>query len=293
MADTKKKKTTRKPARKKSSSTAGARKTTAAKTKAKAGRRKTTTTRAKAGGKKPAAARPKATTRKTTAKARPETPQLLEQQFGTLLEGISDLTSSAMKFANKTRERATRAKEQATGNKSRESAKTPSADQLRKMADAGDSLRDLREVTGLTLADISSALKVKDKSFLEAVEDGKEALSIEMIMRLASLYARNDPIPFVVKYIRTYKPKLWEVLEGWGLDGLPTKIERERRFINIYKRRDAARQLSSEGYEKVLAFTQEAFELALHFIAELEDIENEVNHEFDNVEDTGAAQGEE
>jgi transcriptional regulator with XRE-family HTH domain len=283
MADTKKRKTTRKPAGKKSSATAGARKAT------KAGTRKATTTRAKAGGKKPAAARPKATTRKTTAKARPETPQLLEQQFGTLLEGISDLTSSAMKFANKTRERATRVKEQASGNKGSESAKTPSADQLRKMADAGDSLRDLREVTGLTLADISNALKVKDKSFLEAVEDGKEALSIEMIMRLASLYARNDPIPFVVKYIRTYKPKLWEVLEGWGLDGLPTKIERERRFINIYKRRDAARQLSSEGYEKVLAFTQEAFEMALHFIAELEEVENEVNHEFDDVDDTDAS----
>jgi hypothetical protein len=84
------------------------------------------------------------------------------------------------------------------------------------------------------------------------------------------------------------KPKLWEVLEGWGLDGLPLKIERERRFINIYKRRDAARQLSSEGYEKVLAFTQEAFELALHFVAELE---NEVNHEFDDAEDKEAEEG--
>ena len=63
------------------------------------------------------------------------------------------------------------------------------------------------------------------------------------------------------------------------------KMERERRFINIYKRRDAARQLSPEGYEKVLAFTQEAFELALHFIAEREEIENEVNHEFDGPSD--------
>ena len=184
-------------------------------------------------------------------------------------------------------------KEMASGNKRKEPGKTPSAVQLRQMADAGDSLRDLREVAGLTLADITAALKVKDKGFLEAVEDGKEALSIEMIMRLASLYARNDPIPFVVKYIRTYKPRLWEVLEGWGLDGLPLKIERERRFINIYKRRDAARQLSSEGYEKVLAFTQEAFELALHFIAELEDVENEVNHEFDDVQDNDTAEDKE
>lgn len=152
------------------------------------------------------------------------------------------------------------------------------------MAEAGESLQDLREVAGLTLADLAKALNVKDKSFLEAVEDGKEALSMEMIMRLASLFARNDPIPFVVKYVRTYRPKLWAMLEEWGIDGIPIRIERERRFMNIYKRRDAARQLSSEGFDKVVAFTQQAFELSLHFIAELEDIENEVNHEFDGVD---------
>jgi len=291
MADTKKKATTRKPARKKTSTATGARKTTTARSKA--GAAKSSTARAKTGSSKPRAARPKATARKSTARAKPESPQLLEQQFGSLLEGISGLTTNALKFASKTRERAAMAREMATGNKEKEPGKKTSTEQLRKMADAGESLRDLREVAGLTLSDLTTALKVKDKSFLEAVEDGKEALSIEMIMRLASLYARNDPIPFVVKYIRTYKPKLWEVLEGWGLDGLPLKIERERRFINIYKRRDAARQLSSEGYEKILAFTQEAFELALHFVAELENVENEVNHEFDNAEDKDAEEGKE
>jgi transcriptional regulator with XRE-family HTH domain len=286
MADIKKKATTRKPASKKSGTTSGTRKKTTARSKASAG--KSSTTKAKASS-KPRAAKPKATARKSTARKKAESPQPLEQQFGSLLEGISGLTTNALKFANKTRERAAMAREMASGNKEKEPGKKTSTEQLRKMADAGESLRDLREVAGLTLSDLTTALKVKDKSFLEAVEDGKEALSIEMIMRLASLYARNDPIPFVVKYIRTYKPKLWEVLEGWGLDGLPTKIERERRFINIYKRRDAARQLSSEGYEKVLAFTQEAFEMALHFIAELEEVENEVNHEFDDVDDTDAS----
>jgi transcriptional regulator with XRE-family HTH domain len=287
MADIKKKATTRKPASKKSGTTSGTRKKTTARSKASAG--KSSTTKAKASS-KPRAAKPKATARKSTARKKAESPQPLEQQFGSLLEGISGLTTNALKFANKTRERAAMAREMASGNKEKEPGKKTSTEQLRKMADAGESLRDLREVAGLTLSDLTTALKVKDKSFLEAVEDGKEALSIEMIMRLASLYARNDPIPFVVKYIRTYKPKLWEVLEGWGLDGLPLKIERERRFINIYKRRDAARQLSSEGYEKVLTFTQEAFELALYFTAELEEVENEVNHEFDDVDDTDATQ---
>ena len=263
MVDTKKKKTTRKVASKKSGTTTSSRK--AATAKSKSGSRKATT------------ARSKATTRKAAPRAEPESSPFPEQQIGSLFESISDLTTSAMKFASKTRKRAARAKDQA-------SSKIPSPDQLRKMANAGESLRDLREVAGLTLADITTALKLKDKSVLEAVEDGKEALSMEMIMRLASLYARNDPIPFVVNYVRTYRPKLWEVMEEWGLDGLPVKMERDRRFMNIYKRRDAARQLSSEGFEKVLAFTQEAFELALHFIAELEEIENDVNHEFDDID---------
>jgi len=260
MVDEKKKKATRKAGARKSGTSANSKK-------------------------KSATARPKVTKTKTATKVEPEKANPLEKQFGSFFEGISDLRTTAQKFASKTRERTANAREQAASKKARKSGKTPSPEQLRQMAGAGESLRDLREVAGLTLADITTALKLKDKTFLEAVEDGKEALSLEMIMRLASLYARNDPIPFVIKYIRTYRPKIWEVLEEWGLDGLPMKMERERRFINIYKRRDAARQLSPEGYEKVLAFTQEAFELALHFIAEQEEIENEVNHEFDGPSD--------
>jgi hypothetical protein len=76
---------------------------------------------------------------------------------------------------DKTRERAAMAREMASGNKEKVPGKKNSAEQLRKMADAGESLRDLREVAGLTLSDLTTALKVKDKSFLEALEDGKEA----------------------------------------------------------------------------------------------------------------------
>lgn len=267
MSDTRTKKPARKPAAKK----AGASRAKSATAKSGTTRARTKA-KAKAGSRKSAATRPKAKAKK---------PQPMEQPFGSLFDGIFDLTSSAMKMVNKTRERAAHPLEQGLLKKPKSPVKTPSAAQLRRMADAGESLRDLREVAGLTLTDITKALKLKDKSFLEAVEDGREALSMEMIMRLASLYARNDPIPFVVNYVRTYSPKLWEMLEEWGLDGLPLKLERERRFINIYKRRDAARQLSNEGFDKVLDFTQQAFELSLHFIAELEEIENEVNPEFD------------
>ncbi|MFT5484774.1 MAG: ribosome-binding protein aMBF1 (putative translation factor) [Halieaceae bacterium] len=191
--------------------------------------------------------------------------------LGSFIDGMTDIAASAIRVAINTREVASDAIEQATAAGQRVGKsidRTP--DQLRIMADAGESLRDMREVAGLTLADLSSALLVRDKSFLKAVEDGREALSLELILRMASLYARNDPIPFATKYIRTYRPQLWETLEGWGLDKLPIQIEREREFLNIYRSKDAARQLSNEGFAKVLGFTQQAFDLALHFVAEEE-----------------------
>lgn len=197
----------------------------------------------------------------------------IESQFGSLLEGITELTGSAFKVASKTREAAVdaRKKVSAAGMKTAAVVKH-SPEQLRKMADAGEKLRDLREVADMTLTDLSSALKIKDRSFLRKVEDGKEALSLEVILRLASLYARNDPLPFVFKHIRTYRPQLWETLEEWGLDSLPIKLERERNFVNIYRSNDAARQLSTEGFEKLLELTTQVFNIGLHFIAEQEGI---------------------
>jgi hypothetical protein len=81
--------------------------------------------RSKTGGKKPGTARPKASARKSTARTQPESPLPLEQQFGSLLEGISDLTTNALKFASKTRERAAMAKEMASGNEGKDTRKTP------------------------------------------------------------------------------------------------------------------------------------------------------------------------
>src|SRR5690606_23759140 len=47
--------------------------------------------------------------------------------------------------------------------------------------------------------------------------------------------------------------------------------ERERQFINIYRSQDKARELSDEGFNRVLEFTRQAFNLSLHFIGEQED----------------------
>jgi len=141
--------------------------------------------------------------------------------------------------------------------------------------EAGEYLRELRELAGLTRDDLATALELRDESLLKAVENGTATLSFELILRLASILARHDPIPFIARFTRTYSPEVWGVLEDWGFGRLPLQFEREREFINVYRRHDAARKLSDEGFAKVLEFTQSAFEMSLHFIAEAEEIEDE------------------
>jgi len=143
-----------------------------------------------------------------------------------------------------------------------------SPERLKMMQEAGASLRDLREVAGLTRRDVSKAVNLSDESFLTAVENGTATLSFELILRIAALLARHDPIPFIIKFIRTYNPGVWGVLEDWGLEKFPLQFERERQFINIYRSHDDARKLSDEGFLRVLEFTRSAFEMALHFVAE-------------------------
>jgi transcriptional regulator with XRE-family HTH domain len=142
------------------------------------------------------------------------------------------------------------------------------------MKEAGHTLKELREVAGLTRDELSEALELKDRSLLEAVENGTATLSFELILRLAAVLARHDPVPVVLKFTRTYKPELWETAEDWGLGRWTLQFEREREFINIFRRHDAARQLSDEGFFKVLEFTRTAFEMSLHFIAEQEKVED-------------------
>ena len=146
--------------------------------------------------------------------------------------------------------------------------------QRKMMRETGLYLRDLREVAGLTLSELGDALDLKDHSLLEAAERGTATLSFELVLRLAALLARHDPIPFIIRFVRTYNPEVWKVLEGWGIGRLPAQFERERQFINIYRRHDAARQLSDAGFAKILTFTSSAFEMSLHFAAEHEGVKD-------------------
>ncbi len=145
-------------------------------------------------------------------------------------------------------------------------AVSSSQEQMKMVQEAGAYLKDLREVAGLTMQDVSDSLKLADKSLLAAVENGTATLSFELILRMAALLARHDPVPFILRFTRTYNPQVWGVLEEWGLGKLPLHLERERQFINIYRGHDKARKLSDEGFQRVLQFTRSAFEMALHFV---------------------------
>lgn len=177
-----------------------------------------------------------------------------------LVNRITGLTGSALRFAARSTDTSLRVGK----------ALINSQDQLRMMLTAGQSLKDIREVAGLTLSEMSEALNLKDKSVLEAVENGTATLSFELILRLAALIARNDPIPFILRTTRNYNPEVWQILNDWGIGRLPLQFEREREFINIFRRHDDARNLSDEGFRKVLEFTRQSFEMSLHFVEEQE-----------------------
>jgi len=177
-----------------------------------------------------------------------------------LINRLANLTGSALRFGVRATDTSLK-----VGR-----ALINSQDQLRAMLTAGQSLADIREVAGLTLSEMSEALNLKDKSVLEAIENGTATLSFELILRLAALIARNDPLPFIMRTTRNYNPEVWQILNDWGIGRLPLQFEREREFINIFRRHDDARNLSDEGFRKVLEFTRQSFEMSLHFIEEQE-----------------------
>lgn len=139
----------------------------------------------------------------------------------------------------------------------------PQSAELRR--EAGSYLREFREVAGLTIDELADAIELSDASMLEAVESGTATLSFELILRLASVLARHDPVPFVTRLVRTYNPVLWQLLEDWGIGRLPLQFEREREFVNILRGTDSVRELDDDDFKRILEFTRSAFETAVHF----------------------------
>ena len=129
----------------------------------------------------------------------------------------------------------------------------------------GATLRRLRKAAGLTIAEVGSAINLRDPSLIEAWENGRIAVPFELILRLAAVLGRNDPIGFVMKFTRSSNPDLWRSLEGLGVGKLLIQSAREREFANIYRGDDAARQLTDAEFAEVLTFTRAAFEMAMAF----------------------------
>lgn len=136
--------------------------------------------------------------------------------------------------------------------------------------EAGHYVRELRELAGLTVSDLTRALELSDSSYLEAVEAGTATLSFDLALRLSAIVARNDPLPAILKLTRTSNPAVARFLEDWGAGRLPLQLERERKFVNILRGNDEARDLSDESFEQVMHFTKSALDSAVELAMDFE-----------------------
>ncbi|PLW82721.1 hypothetical protein CWI75_09090 [Kineobactrum sediminis] len=136
---------------------------------------------------------------------------------------------------------------------------TMEPERLEAMADAGHFLRDTRETAGLSLKQLADSLGLSDKSLLEDVESGEKVMPLELVLRSASLLARHDPIPFLIKFMRTYNPQL----EQSEVMVLPRQYERERRFVNLYRQHDILRTLSDAEHERFISYIDSSAQLVL------------------------------
>ncbi|MBN7798656.1 helix-turn-helix domain-containing protein [Parahaliea mediterranea] len=148
---------------------------------------------------------------------------------------------------------------------------TMEPERLEAMADAGHFLRDARETAGMSLKELADSLGVSDKRILEDVESGDKIMPLELVLRCASLLARHDPIPFLIKFMRTYNPQLEQTLESWGVMALPKQYERERRFINLYRKHDVLRGFSDEEFQRFIDYMESSSNLVLDVMAREKD----------------------
>lgn len=124
-------------------------------------------------------------------------------------------------------------------------------------------LRDLREAAKLSLDDLAKALTLEDASLLSLVESGKVGLPFDIILRMATVLGKNDPVGFVLKVTRAYNPGIWATLDKLGIGKLVVQAGREREFANIYRANEAGRQLNDAEFAAALRFVAAAFDTAV------------------------------
>ena len=132
---------------------------------------------------------------------------------------------------------------------------------------AGEFLRAAREAAGITVDELGTALDLSDPTPIEEAEEGKAALPFDLILRLAGVLGRNDPISFALKLTRSYNPGIWKALDDLGVGKLVVQAGRERDFANLYRANDAARRLTDEDFAHVLKLVGAAFDMAVGFHA--------------------------
>jgi transcriptional regulator with XRE-family HTH domain len=131
------------------------------------------------------------------------------------------------------------------------------------VAKAGHQLRKWREATGLTARELAEAVGLGDAKLIEDAEVGLAALPFDVVLRLAGVLGRHDPIPVAMALTRQYNPQLWRALEGIGIGHIAVQGTREREMANVYRGNDQARKLDDAQFAQVLAFTRQAFEMAV------------------------------
>jgi len=136
-------------------------------------------------------------------------------------------------------------------------------ERLEAMAEAGHFLRDARETAGISIKELSEMLGLQDRSVLEDIEGGRTIMPLELLLRATSLLARHDPIPFLIKFMRTYNPALEQTLEQLGVMALPRQYERERRFVNLVRQHDSLRTLTDEEYQRFIRYMDSSCTLVL------------------------------
>ncbi len=142
-------------------------------------------------------------------------------------------------------------------------ARTPG--QKAAIGKAGEFLRATREAAGITVEELGTAVDLSDPTLFEEAEEGKAALPFDLILRLAGVLGRNDPISFALKLTRSYNPGIWKALDDLGVGKLVLQVGRERDFANLYRANDAARHLTDEEFAHVLKFVGAAFDMAVGF----------------------------
>jgi transcriptional regulator with XRE-family HTH domain len=144
-------------------------------------------------------------------------------------------------------------------------ALSPSATTSAAWGKAGSMIRQLREQAGLTLQDVGQAVNLRDPELMAAVENGRVALPFEMVLRLAAVLGRKDPLTAATALTRASYPQVWEALESLGVGRLVLQSTREREFVNVLRAEDRARRLSDAEFAELLAFVKAALGLALAF----------------------------